>query len=295
MRTIAVVNNKGGVGKTTTVLNLGAALARKGRRTLVVDLDGQASLSLALGLARAELSPSSAEVLIEALPAAAAIRATAEPNLDLLPASMEIASSDLLLASAPGRERRLRRALEPLGSRYDRVLLDCPPSMSLVTVNALVAADALLVPLCPHYMALEGFQSLRESIALARAHLGARAPLLGVVLTMADARTKVCREVRALLRGALGDGVLRTEIRPNVRLQEAPSHGTHIFRYDPRSSGARAYRNLAAEVERRLARMTEETANGTTGKTGGALPTDFVRAAEPHPPGDGARGAVRAR
>ena len=278
MQTLAVVNNKGGVGKTTTATNLGAALVQSGHRVLLVDLDSQASLSLGLGLRRDELSPSTAEILIERRDAFAVIRPTGVPGLDILPGSMELSSVDLLLSTAHGRENRLRDALAPIASRYDTILLDCPPSISLVSLNALVAADGVIVPVIPHYMAMEGLVNLMESLRLARDGIGVQAKLTGILLTLADSRTRATQEIMSLIRGAYGDAVFETVIRTNVRLQEAPSHGKTIFEYDREATGAIGYQALASEV---LQRMERDDAHREAGH--GAL-EGFVRSAKlaPH-------------
>jgi chromosome partitioning protein len=248
---LALINNKGGVGKTTTAMNLAAGLARRDRRVLLVDLDSQGSASLSLGVARTALSPSSAEVLLDELPIAQAIRPTPVTGLDLLTGTMALANADLRLAERAGRERRLQAALDPVRQAYAFILIDCPPSLSLLPVNALIAADAFLVPVTPHYLALEGLVNLMEAVERVRQGVHTAAPLLGLVLTLVDYRLRVTREIVDLIRGQYGDQVFRTEIRVNVRLAEAPSFGQPIFVYDPASTGAEAYRRLTMEVLQR--------------------------------------------
>lgn len=252
---VATINNKGGVGKTTTVASLGAALARKGQRVLVVDLDAQASLTRSLGVPRGAGGPSVADVLLGGAPMAGAVRATATADLDLVAATMELASLDTALADVTGRERVLAEALADVAPAYDFVLLDCPPGIGLVAVNALLASDALLVPVQPQYLALEGLANLLGVVEGLRANMGARAQLLGLVVTMADYRQRTTLEAIGAMREAYGADVCGPEIRVNVRLSEAPSHGKTIFEYDASSPGAEAYAMLARDILGRARRM----------------------------------------
>lgn len=248
---IALLNNKGGVAKTTTAVNLAAALALSGRRVLLCDLDSQGSASLSLGIPRAELEPSAADVLLDGLPIGRAIRATKLEGLELLTGSMGLANADLALADVRGRERRLAAALAPVRTAYDFVLLDCPPSLSLVPVNALVAADRIIIPVSPQYLALEGLVNLMEAIDRIREGIGAGADVMGLLLTMVDYRTRAAGEIAAMMRQHYGRLVFRTEIRTSVKLSEAPSFGETIFDYGASSAGAEAYQALAAEVLQR--------------------------------------------
>lgn len=248
---LALVNNKGGVGRTTTAVNLSAGLANKNHRVLLADLDSQGSASLSLGVNRADLKPSSADVLLGGMSIQRAIRPTTIKGLDLLTGSMELANADLVLGDARGREMRLKNALNPVRKDYAFIILDCPPSLSLLPINALVAADAYLVPVTPHYLALEGLVNLMEAVERVRQGMGTAALQLGLVLTMVDYRNRATREIVDIVRGHYKHQVFRAEIRINVRLAEAPSFGKSIFDYAPSSTGAAAYRRLVTEVLRR--------------------------------------------
>lgn len=249
---IAVANNKGGVGKTTTSVNLAAALAGPRRKVLLVDLDSQASASQWLGIDRGRLKPSSANCLLHQFPVVQAIRSTRVPHLDLVTGSVELASADLALADVPGRELTLKNMLQRVRQRYDVVMLDCPPSLSLVGINALLAADALIVPVTPQHLAVEGLVSLLASFEKVRARLGTRGRLLGILLTMVDPARPAVSRLRERLRAQHGDHLFHTEVMTSRALEEAPAGGKTIFQHAPRSRAAEAFRRLAGEVLERL-------------------------------------------
>lgn len=252
---IALVNNKGGVGKTTSAVSLAAGLAAAGHRVLLADLDAQGSASLSLGIARADLAPSAAEVIMEGKPIREAIRPSGVAGLDILTGGMKLASADLYLADVKGREAVLKAELAPILADYAFIILDCPPSLGLLTVNALTAADRFIVPLTPDYLALEGLVNLLEAVARVRAGMGKAgkaADPLGILLTLCDYRLNATGEIAGMIRRHYGKLVFRTEIKGNVRLKEAPSFGKTIFDYDVGSAGAECYRELTREVLSRL-------------------------------------------
>ena len=254
MKIIALVNNKGGVGKTTSAVNLAAGLVAAGRRVLLADLDAQGSASLSLGLTRADLTPGSAEVMLEGHPIREVIRPTSVKGLDILPGSMALASADLVLSVVKGREVVLKDALTPIRGDYDFTVLDCPPSLGLLTVNALTAADFFIIPVTPDYLSLEGLVNLMDAVERIKKGIGKAAGLLGILLTLADYRLNVTEEIGRMIRGYYGRLVFKTEIRGNVRLKEAPSFGKTIFDYDKGSAGAEAYQELTKEVLQRISK-----------------------------------------
>lgn len=250
MLVMAVANQKGGVGKTTCCVNLSAELGRLGVRTLVVDADPQGNSSSALGIDRSVLDCSVYDVIAGDMPASEALKETQWENVFLLPATLDLAGAEVELAGAMSRESRLRRKMSDLKG-YDIVLIDCPPSLGLLTVNALVASDGILVPVQCEYFALEGLGQLLRTMDLVRSYLREDLSLSGLVMTMFDGRTRLSREVVEEVRRQFGDLVLDTVIPRNVKLSEAPSHGRPIGYYDPASSGAEAFRDLAQEVARK--------------------------------------------
>jgi chromosome partitioning protein len=249
---LCVANQKGGVGKTTTTVSLAAALAELGVRVLVVDLDPQGNATTGLGLRAEEGDPGSYRVLVERQPVEEAITSTAVAGLDVVPSSIDLAAAEVELVSAFSRELLLRKALEGVRERYDVVFIDCPPSLGLLTVNALVAADQVLVPIQCEYYALEGVGQLLRTVQLVGDNLNRELELGGVVLTMYDGRTNLSQQVVEEVRGYFGVRTFQTVIPRTVRLSEAPSFGQPITVFDPHSRGARAYQRLAGEVADRL-------------------------------------------
>ncbi|HET9521984.1 MAG TPA: AAA family ATPase [Candidatus Limnocylindrales bacterium] len=250
-QTIACANQKGGVGKTTTVVNLGTYLAMAGQRVLLVDVDPQGNATSGLGIDRTPGSLTLYDSLVEGAQIEPSIVPTGVPGLSLVPSSVELAGADVELAAVDQRERRLRRVLEAVRSDYDYILLDCPPSLGLLTVNALTAADAVLIPLQSEYYALEGLTQLIATVNLVRDHLNPQLEIAGVVLTMYDARTNLSADVAGEARRHLGAAVFNTIIPRNVRLSEAPSFGLPIALYRPDSRGAESYAALTDELLRR--------------------------------------------
>ncbi len=250
---IACANQKGGVGKTTTVINLATYLALLGRRVLVIDLDPQGNATSGLGFDRATAQTSVYPALVEGVSARALVQPTQVDGLWLIPSGRDLAGAEVELVQMADRERKLRDALDDLRASFDFVLLDCPPAVGLLTVNALTAADAVLVPIQCEYYALEGLSQLLSTIDMVRDNLNPRLRLAGVLLTMFDARTTLSADVASEVRRHLGQSVFRTVVPRSVRLAEAPSYGRPIARYSPESRGAHAYRALADEVLEREA------------------------------------------
>jgi chromosome partitioning protein len=248
---IACANQKGGVGKTTTVVNLAAYLALEDRRVLVIDLDPQGNATSGFGFDRSSAHRSIYPALTEGIDVLDLVRPTTIDKLYLIPSDRDLAGAEVELVALPERERRLGRALEAVTGAFDYVFLDCPPAVGLLTVNALAAADAVLVPIQCEYYALEGLSQLLATIDLVRDHLNPELRLAGVLMTMYDARTTLSSDVVREVRTHLGDAVFTTVIPRSVRLAEAPSHGRPVVRYSPDSRGAQAYHLLALEVAAR--------------------------------------------
>jgi chromosome partitioning protein len=248
---LAIANQKGGVGKTTTAINLGAGLGALERRVLLVDCDPQGNATRGLG-ARAE-APHLYHALVGEAPVSAAIRPSGFPNLDLVPAQRDLVGIEVELVGESGWEQRLKKVLAEVADRYDTILLDCPPSLGHLTVNGLVAADGVLVPLQCEYFALEGISELLSTIQRIQGSLNPRLQIAGILLTMYDDRTNLSKDVAQEIRSHFAGKVYETVVPRNIRLAEAPSHGLPIFQYDIKSRGAEAYLAVAREVLRRAA------------------------------------------
>jgi chromosome partitioning protein len=248
-RVIAIANQKGGVGKTTTAVNLSAALAEARRRVLLIDLDPQGNATMASGVDKREVRPNGCEVLLEETDAASAIVPTSA-GYDLLPGNGDLTAAEIKLMDALAREHRLREQLAPIRDRYQYILIDCPPSLHLLTINALTAADGVIVPMQCEYFALEGLSALTETIRAVKARLNPKLEIEGILRTMYDVRNNLANQVSAQLSEHFGDKVFRTMVPRNVRLAEAPSHGQSIIEYDRASRGGIAYLGLAGEMLR---------------------------------------------
>jgi len=253
-RVVAIANQKGGVGKTTTAVNLGAALAEEGFRVLVVDLDPQGNASTGLGLNPRDVTSSIYDVLMGTASLEDCIEPTSIRNLFVAPATIDLAGAEIELVPQISRELKLKRAVDAVREQYDLVLIDCPPSLGLLTVNGLAAADDVIVPIQCEYYALEGLGQLLRNVALVQSNLNPDLDVRGIILTMYDARTKLADQVVAEVREYFGPKVYETVVPRTVRLSEAPSFGQPIIVFDATSRGAKAYRDLAREVSRGASR-----------------------------------------
>ena len=249
-KVFAVTNQKGGVGKTTTSINLAASLVKTKRRVLLVDIDPQGNATMGSGVPKNEITTSVYQVLLGLEPVDRALRPT-DGGYDLVPANSDLAGAEVELIGLDRRERRLRTALDPIQDQYDYILIDCPPSLNLLTVNALVASHAVLIPMQCEYYALEGLSSLVATIQRVREALNPQLQIAGLLRTMYDPRNNLANEVSAQLLQHFGDKLYRTIIPRNVRLAEAPSYGKPVITYDMESKGAQAYLALAGEILRR--------------------------------------------
>ncbi len=257
---VAVANQKGGVGKTTTAINIGTALAATGLRVLIIDLDPQGNASTGLGVAKSDRARSSYDVLIGQTPIRETVIATRVPRLSIIPATVDLSGAEIELVEFDERTHRLDYAVRNVGHDWDVALIDCPPSLGLLTINAMVAADALLVPLQCEFFALEGLSQLLTTVERIRARFNPGLAILGVVLTMYDRRNRLSEAVSQDVRSVLGPVVFDTVIPRNVRLSEAPSHGLPALIYDYRCSGSEAYIALAREFIDRLPRFQKAAA-----------------------------------
>lgn len=247
-KVIAMANQKGGVGKTTSAVNLSAGLAHLGNKTLLVDIDPQGNATSGIGINKADVDQCIYNVLIEDLTTEDVSVSTNIPNLDVIPATIQLAGAEIELVPTISREVRLKKALEPSVSQYDYIIIDCPPSLGLLTLNSLTAADSVIIPVQCEYYALEGLSQLLNTVRLVQKHLNKQLKIEGVLLTMLDARTNLGIQVIEEVKKYFQDKVYKSIIPRNVRLSEAPSHGQSIITYDAKSKGAEVYLDLAKEV-----------------------------------------------
>lgn len=250
---LAIVNQKGGVGKTTTSVNLSAYLALRGKKTLLIDIDPQGNATSGVGLEKKELEKTVYDVLINDEEIKNVIQSTGRKNLSICPANIQLVGAELELKDILSRENILKRALQKIDTQYDYILMDCPPSLGLITLNALTAADGVIVPIQSEYYALEGLTQLMDTINIVKKHLNPGLDIFGVVVTMFDSRTQLSHQVTAEVKKYFGEKLFKAIVPRNVRLSEAPSFGLAINEYDSKSKGADAYEFLAKEVIKRAA------------------------------------------
>ena len=248
---LAVVNQKGGVGKSTTAVNLSAALGEAGKKILLIDMDPQGNATSGFGLSKDDRELCIYDALLGEASFADMIEAHAEFPVDVVPATIQLAGAEVELVTAMSRETRLKGLIEPLRSEYDYIIIDCAPSLGLLTINALTAADGVLIPIQCEFYSLEGLSKLLDSVRLVKAHLNPELEVFGVVMTMHDGRTKLAQQVVDEVREFFGDKAFQTLIPRSVRISEAPSFGQSIIEYDSKGKGAVAYRSLAKEVMNR--------------------------------------------
>lgn len=248
---LTLANQKGGVGKTTTAVNLAAFLGKKKKKVLVIDLDPQGNATSGLGIDKSELDTTIYDVLVNDEPMADSIWDSSANNVSIVPTNINLAGAEIELVNVMSRENVLKEALKPVKDDYDYIIIDCPPSLSILTINALTTSDGIIIPIQGEYYALEGLTQLIDTINIVKKKLNKNLSILGVVLTMFDRRTQLTRQVQEEVENYFGDKVFNTVIPRNVRLAEAPSHGVAILDYDKASKGAKAYESLASEVIKR--------------------------------------------
>lgn len=247
-KAIAIFNQKGGVGKTTTNINLAACLALKGKKILIIDIDPQGNTTSGIGLSKKELGNTSYEILIEKdIDTKSAIIGTQVQNMDIIPASVQLAGAEVELIQLQGREKRLKNALDQVRPDYDYIFIDCPPSLGLLTINSLTAVDSVLIPIQCEFYALEGVSQLMSTIEIVKKSMNPKLEIQGVILSMFDGRTNLSVQVVEEVKKYFKEKVYTTVIPRNVRLAEAPSYGLPIMQYDPKSAGAQAYQEFAEE------------------------------------------------
>ena len=272
--TIALANQKGGVGKTTTAINAAVLLAQRGFRILLIDIDPQGNATSSLGVDKRTLQATTYDVLVDDVPVAHAVVPAVRPNLDLLPSTPTLAGAEVELVELAERERRLARSLAGTGHRYDLVVIDCPPSLGLLTVNALTAARYVIVPIQCEFLALEGLGQLINTIDLVKRQLNPPLDVLGVLMTMYDARTRLSAHVVEEVRRYFPHRIFGTIVPRSIRLAEAPSYGQAIAEYDADSRGAQAYRSVVDELLARLRLPTASTIDGANGSLSDVAPAE---------------------